>query len=158
MVSSNYEFILASTSNNQTETGIQREREGERDLRLKMALVRRRRRHLKTKATFFWLLRWQINKMRAGQTKWRPLGQYTCRRERGRERRGGSWQRLRLLLMQYFAAFAFRAALTIKSFMHAFSNIFSIFSAFAFRVFHIALSAFCRPKKFHALWKLVKLW
>lgn len=50
----------------------------------------------------------------------------TIHLQKGAGSRGG--QRLRLLLMQYFAAFAFRAALTIKSFMHAFST-FSAFSA-----------------------------
>lgn len=56
----------------------------------------------------------------------------TIHLQKGAGSRGG--QRLRLLLMQYFAAFAFRAALTIKSFMHAFSTFsaFSVLSHFAF--------------------------
>lgn len=53
----------------------------------------------------------------------------TIHLQKGAGSRGGGG--LRLLLMQYFAAFAFRAALTIKSFMHAFST-FSALSHFAF--------------------------
>lgn len=148
MVSSNYEFILQGTRRQQQQQNGAAAAAADASEKQQRKQAKRTRAHscLKTKATFFWLLRrWKLTKCALAKQNGGSSDNTPADGAGGRTG-GNTGERTGALAATAAAASSFNAIFS------------SIFCANDKKFYARIFSIFARPKKFHALWKLVKLW